>query len=388
MPRLPPGLRGSGRTFTQAKATMTENTEETKRLATSAFWAILATGVPPTVDLINDWFLQQGHRKRNRNRISEQLKTCWAELGTRTQVGRTIPGIPQETVELVVALRDHMLALAKREFEESTRDEHARAQSLVDEANANLAKLEAQLESVRAEAGRLEREREQLVSELSTCGEKLLAEQEVRIRSAAELEVERRHVAELDADRKHLTARIAQQDADHRAALDAEAERYKALQRSLMQQLDDEKVRAANLAKKLEGSSERIQSLLNDATVRERQFTDQRAALSAELGQVQGRANALHDHLTELQTALEKMRGEAAAAATRAAGAAARIQELEALLAERAPVSLGHLTRLLQESYLQGAKAATTTGKASRAPLETKAERHASTIIDELVKRR
>ncbi|WP_175857900.1 hypothetical protein [Burkholderia anthina] len=90
--------------------------DETRQLTETAFWTLLPTGTVPTVDSVNAWLDEQGHGRRNRNVISDTLKGCWSALGTRVREINTLPGIPDETVQLVLKLRDDMLALARQQF--------------------------------------------------------------------------------------------------------------------------------------------------------------------------------------------------------------------------------------------------------------------------------
>ncbi|ODP35125.1 hypothetical protein A9762_12260 [Pandoraea sp. ISTKB] len=87
-------------------------------LATQGFWAVLATGTPPTVDKVNAWLEASGHGRRDRTLINEVVKKCWVTVGERTQQTSELPGIPKDAVDLFLRLREDLMTICRAEFED------------------------------------------------------------------------------------------------------------------------------------------------------------------------------------------------------------------------------------------------------------------------------
>lgn len=317
--------------------TTTGRNDETKQLAYSAFWRILGEGKQPTVDGIMDVLVRDGHERRNRNVISARLKECWLEVGQRVAKTRTMPGIPDSTVDLVVALRDNMYQLAQAQFERDSAEIQRLADERVAEAIAAVTSLTDELAIARDELGSLHARSERLASELTTSNERKLKTQSDLETVQAEAHTLRMRVQALELEKQTLEQQIRSMVDAHNLTIKNEAERYSLLQKSLQQQLDDEKTRAGKLQAKYDklDADYRIQS--GAIQVAERAHTEARTALSAELGEAKGRANALALQVENLQRQIKTLTDEASAAAGDRARLAA---ELAAAVAAAAATPL------------------------------------------------
>ena len=129
-----------------------QRSEEVRSVLTpQAFWAILASGRQPTVDLVSEWMSTHGHGKPNRTVISHGIKSCWAEVGKKVALYDSIPGIPPETVRLVIALRDDMLAVARHELDEEKVEIERNAAASVEAAHGRLAMAESDRDHARSQ---------------------------------------------------------------------------------------------------------------------------------------------------------------------------------------------------------------------------------------------
>jgi len=292
-------------------------TEQTKTLTGQAFWAILATGKPPTVDLVNDWLETGGHGKRQRNAISEALKECWGELGKRSDQTRTIPGIPQETINLVVSLRDNMLELARNEFE-TDKTEIQRV--------ADLAVAQAQ-ETLKAAEAAVARAREDLL-ECETRIEHLQAEKLAGIEraSAAEAKLDAEvnrsrdlltQISNLESDLALARRELSELKLKHDIEMASEKRAYADMRRLLQQQYDNERTERQAGAKKLEDLQAQLKDANERASSREREIHQQNAALSADLGKLQGASATLNQQLEALTQQHQACSSELAVAEAR-----------------------------------------------------------------------
>lgn len=302
---------------------MSQRAEETKALAFSAFWAILAEGKPPTVDLIMERLVADGHERRNRNQIAEQLKACWAEVGRKTVADRTIPGLPSETIDLVVALRDNLLGVCKKEFAEDVERNRIELQKAVSDADSRVAEAESRAAIERNAAHALEERLALLQSELSTSNENSLRLQEALANSRVAAEAAQQRCTALTEERDKLIARFDAAESRYKQAMQREDDRYKELQRSTMQQLDDERTRSGKLARQIESLEGRLQSGRDELSAAMRTHSMEQAHLSAELGEARGRVEML-------QLQAERLQADADARARENSDLSARFQVLRA----------------------------------------------------------
>lgn len=276
-------------------------TDETKALTKTAFYTILGSGKPPTIDLINDWMVSNDHGKRQRNTISEAIKLCWEEVGERTKQTRMIPGIPDETVELVVALRDNLMTVAKAEFEADSVEIARHAQAKIEQAESKCTVAKNDLDIARNTLFMFEESLRKTQDELTDARgaaenteRKLIVASNLSQTHAARITV-------LEAEIARLQAEIARTIETHRVVMESEATRYSALQRSLQQQYDDEKTRAGKMARQVEKLEARLTERETAFVARERELSDQRAALSIEVGKWQGGHAALEQQIADLR---------------------------------------------------------------------------------------
>lgn len=360
---------------------VTGRNDETKQFTYSAFWEILASGKPPSVDSVIDWMVVKGYGRRNRNIISEKLKECWAEAGTKIGHQRTIPGIPEETISLVVSLRDHMLDLARKEYEQSIQEVKQTAERQVADAEAKVAELTESLNRARDDLRVQENRVEHLTSELSTSNDRILTLQDDLKKATATSETLRERVVTIEAEKRSIEDQMRRMTEAHQVALKSEAERFHMLQRSLMQQVDDERTRASKLVSQLEKNEERSRQQLADFQAREREFNDARAALSAEVGQAKGLAEALQKQLTGLQQAFDLRSQELASSNELVNALRHDISQLKSEIAPLARITTDDLHRLLTRSYIDGSKHRPSVGKTAKAGPEATAATYAAAKV-------
>lgn len=284
-----------------------KKSDDTALLTAEAFWTILASGSKPTIDLVNGWMVQHNKGTRRRNDISDALKDCWEALAKRAQLHHAIPGIPDDTVQLVIQLRDRMVDLARAEFATDVVEINARAdarvaqaQTLAQQADNKAVKAHQALASAGeelAKAGELQRNTEQ---RWAVAEDALLAEKDAH--HAARI-----RVAELEATSSSLATELATAQRTHAAALQAEGSRFSEMQRTLLLQVDDAKTQQSKLVRQLEKLDDRLNDKIRDAAARERELTEQSAQLRAELGLQHGTVAALNKQLADLQMTAHEM---------------------------------------------------------------------------------
>ncbi|MBN3729469.1 hypothetical protein [Burkholderia sp. Tr-20390] len=349
--------------------------EETVILAEEAFWAILASGKPPTVDLINAWLLERGNGKRDRNVVNSVAKECWEKVAGRVKDSFALPGIPAETVGLFVKLREDLLAVARAELDadraevesatraaiEAARQEVISAQGERDEALAARRETAAAFEAVAAE-------RDGLRKELLTAQQSNEAERERRIRAEKALEV-------LSARMEAETSRFA-----------AEREAAEADRKRQLLEIDGLRVelRATKEAEK------DAHAKLNDTVARERDLAARAAELVEQLGVAKGAERVLSAQVGDMSRDIERLRAELTSAVERAVRATDQIERLKgdahalsAALEERAAITEEQLNAALIQAWLNGA---TSAPKASRgddptASLTPRATRYATSAM-------
>lgn len=292
-------------------------TEQTKTLTGQAFWVILATGKPPTVDLVNDWLETGGHGKRQRNAISEALKECWVELGKRSDQTRAIPGIPPETVNLIVSLRDNMLELARSEFEADTTEIQRVADLDVAQAKESLKKAETAVTRARDDLLECETRIQHLQAEKLASIERASA-------AEAKLDAEVNRSRDLLTQIGNLEAALglAKQDLSdlklaNEAAMASEKRIYADMHRLSQQQIDDERTERKRVTKKSDDLQAQLKDANERASIREREILQQNSALSAELGKLQGASATLNQQLEMLSQQHQACSSELAVAEAR-----------------------------------------------------------------------
>jgi chromosome segregation ATPase len=333
--------------------------DETRQLTETAFWTLLPTGTVPTVDSVNAWLDEQGHGRRNRNVISDTLKGCWSALGTRVREINTLPGIPDETVQLVLKLRDDMLALARQQFAderaelerdagvqiEAARREAADARAAAEEAKQGKREADSAFVTLQEEHQRVIGEAKSLRVQLEESSRQL-TDRDIQIGQLREaLEREQRERA-----RDRETA-----DAQHRRLT-----------------LEIDQLRTENKAqgRAFEKTLEKAQAQLDAAATRERELREENARLHADLGALRGAQQVLKENNAELTAERDRGREAAAAHAERAMHLetqmqvmTARLAEYEAELDTRAPVAAQQLHQIVADAYSAGASSMTRVAK-------------------------
>jgi DNA repair exonuclease SbcCD ATPase subunit len=338
---------------------MMDRKDETLQRAEEAFWAILAAGTQPTVETVNAWLRENGYGGRNRNVISAALKSGWAQLGKRILEVNTLPGIPEDTVQLVLKLRDDMHALAKREFEGEVNEIRHEADARVATAHAEAAVARAAAEEARQSKREadsaylaLQEEHQRIIGEAKSLRWQL---------EEASRQITTRDV-KLGQAQESLEQEKQRRDQD-RASAHAERQR-------LMLEMDQ--LRTANAAqiRAFERAIEKAQTQIDAAAVRERELRDENAGLHAEIGTLRGAQQVLKDRSAELTAEREHARAEAAAHAQRAAtveekalALAGRLDECHAELALRAPIAAEQLHQIVADAYAAGANSLARTPK-------------------------
>jgi DNA repair exonuclease SbcCD ATPase subunit len=344
--------------------------DQTQLLAEEAFWTLLPKGTQPTVETVNAWLRDNGHGGRNRNVISDTLKACWAQLATRVREMNTLPGIPAETVQLVLRLRDDMLALAKKEFEDESTEIRLAADARVTAAQAELAAVRAAADEAK-QAKResdsaylvLQDEHQRVVGEAKSLRSQL--EDASRQITTRDVQLGQAHEA-LEQEKKHRE--------EDRNATHNERQRLN---------LELDQLRTANTAqtRAFERTFDKAQAQIDAAAIRERELRDEAGRLQAEIGTLRGAQQILKDHNTELTAERESARSEATTHSQRAAtaeeklqGISARLEECLAELASRPALSVDQLQQLVADSYVAGANSAARPAK-TKDPLEGLADR-------------
>lgn len=328
--------------------------EDTKLLTIQAFWAVLAKGTPPTIDLINQWMTDNDKGTRRRNDISEVLKTCWADLAKRTHLQRSIPGIPDDTLQLVIQLRENMHQLARAEFDKEATEVKENADNRV--AQAEALATQADIKTTKALEA-LQRAGQEIVTaqEQQNATEQRLAHTEGTLRAEiANHMATKIRLAEVETIATGLKAELQAARTDHAAMLTAESDRYTQMQRTLLQQVDDGKTAQARLARQLEKNEQRLIEKENDTSARERAFNEQRAQLSAELGLEKGMVAALNKQISDLQASLANKEAEAIALRSAHQQQGMVLEQRSAELASMAGVSVDGLREIVTESFVAG----------------------------------
>lgn len=296
-------------------------TDETKALTETAFWSLLNAGHQPSVDLVNGWLEEHGYEKRNRNTISNALKGCWEILGRRVKNMHELPGIPRETVQLVLQLRDAMMvdarALFDAEREQILGDAEARVQRALGEVELARTHTEAALLSKRESDAALlahQEEHQRVVGELASVREGLERAQ----RAIAARDVE------LGQAREALVHEKAAREAD-RAGAQADIRRLTLEVDQLRTQLKSQQADATT-------NHERLQKKLDASADRERGMQQENATLKAEIGALRGAERVLKDRTAELVAELAASREQTQENASRLAVANDRTNVLSSQL--------------------------------------------------------
>lgn len=341
-------------------------TDQTKALTETAFWTLLHAGDQPSVDLVNNWLEKNGHERRNRNTISNALKGCWETLGRRVKNMHELPGVPQETVQLVLQLRDAMLADARASFDaerdQIQGDAEARVQRALGEVEQAHTHAEAALLSKRESDAALIAQREEhqrVVGELTNVRESV----EAAHRTIAAREVE------LGQAREALVHEKAAREAD-RAGAQADVRRLTLEVDQLRTQLKSQQAEATAI-------QARFQKKLDASADRERSMLEENATLKAEIGSLRGAERVLKDRTAELVAELAASReqtqenvsrlavasGRAEVLSTQLAHAQVQLAQMDARLAARPDLTEEDLFTLLATAYADGAKSAAKSDK-------------------------
>ena len=340
-------------------------TQETKDLTSTAFWEILSEGKPPTVDLVLGWMATNGHGSRQRNAISDGIRQCWEIVGQRTKSNHTIPGIPKETVDLVVSLRDQMLSVAKADFEKDLHALTTRCTEQIDDQIRQVERATTELVHVRENLAATENANTKLSSDI----ERLTLElEDVRSKSFAlnqALEQRSSEKATLEAQNQSLRREIETAEALRQAAVRSEQERFNSMQHALQLQCDELKTAKSKLEKDNQRLESTVQIQLKESQVRERHFGEAQSQLSAQLGNAQGMVESLRHQLADAAALVEAKSQELlhlkvgeAKLTDDLARADAAISRLESEVARRVAVSGVELQDLLIEAFQAGSAAA------------------------------
>lgn len=336
-------------------------TQETEQLAATTFFEILGEGKPPTVDLIVAWLAKNGHGNRYRNTISKAIKDCWEIVGQRNKIATNIPGISEDTVALVVALRDSLLRDVKVDFEEDL----AKARTDFDDLAVQERAKTAEATDAATLARRDQSTAEALVSELRA----ELVRLTERFDNAGR-ELQRAHedhaqltssVAALGEQNKALERELTVTAATHERSLTSEQERFNTMQHSLQRELDEARTTSSRHQKELQKLTGQIEQLRSEQREQVRQAADEHSRLSAELGKAQGAAELLQQQLVTVQVAADAKQiafaelqyvcnGHVAALAD----AKTQIEDLQAAISMRMPVTREQLQELLTQAHLSG----------------------------------
>ncbi|KVV07364.1 hypothetical protein [Burkholderia ubonensis] len=361
--------------------------EESTILAEEAFWAILASGKPPTVDLINERLAELGHGKRDRNVVNSVAKECWEKVGGRVRDSFALPGIPAETVGLFVKLREDLLAVARAELDADRVEMEGIARAQIETAQKELAAARSERDDALALRRETAAAFEALTAERDVLRSDLLAERQQTEAERHLTETERSRSARLEKDLEVLAARMESETARFAAEREsAEAERKRQLLEIDALRVD---LRATKDAEKS------ALAKLNDTVARERELTGRVAELVEQLGTAKGAERILSAQTGDLSREVERLRAELAAAAERSVRAADQIQRLEGeavalrtSLDGRAAVTEDQLAAALAQAWLSGATNApkTTRGDDPIPALTPRAERYAAAAMQVLGK--
>jgi hypothetical protein len=332
---------------------------ETRQLTETAFWAILGSGAAPTVDSVNAWLDENGHGRRDRAVINETLKACWAKAGERIANVNTLPGIPEEVVQLVLKLRDDMLALAQHQFEGDVAE-------IQRTADARVAAAQADAAAARAAADQAAQTAREHAAALLT-----LQEEHQRVIGEG-----RSLRSQLEEASRNITTRDVQlgqaREALEREQREREQDRVIAHDARKRMSLELDQLRTANVAqtRAFENTINKAQQQIDAAAARERELREENTRLQSENGVLRGAQDVLKDRNAELVTERDQARSKAAAHAERAAAADMQIQSLKTRLAEvqadvaaLAGLTLEQLRQQLADAYLAGAGSMTRPAK-------------------------
>jgi len=324
---------------------------ETRQLTEDAFWAILQVDTAPTVDSVNAWLESHGHEKRDRAVISQTLKLCWGKLGERVRDTRTLPGIPEDTVALILRLREDLLAVARHEFDSQRttieNEADARATRAREAASAATGTAEAALQAKREADSAfvtLQEEHQRVVGESKSLRAQLedssrqIAARDVQLGQAREaLESEQRE-RQMDRDGAQVDSRRQANEIDDLRTL----------------------TKAQTLA--YDRTLGKAQTRLDASEIRERDLREENARLQAEIGALRGAERVLKDRVVEVTAEVAQSRSEATTNIERAIAAeeqahslVGRIGEKEAELESRSDISPEQLRHLLVDTYTAGA---------------------------------
>ncbi|WP_454727748.1 MULTISPECIES: DNA-binding protein [Cupriavidus] len=340
-------------------------------LVPKAFYAILQEqGRPPTVDLVTEWLVAQGHGKPYRNVISEGIKACFAEVGRRLQ-SSVFEALPEETVRLVVALRDDMHAQARREFDEERTQHRVAAQAQVEAANAALGEARLARDEAHQQLDRTQDELRAQAQTLAHQANALKAAEATGVDLRARLD---RAEGDLDMTRRSVQALEAAAHArerEHSAALmKAQADLADEHKRGLLA-IERERAETKSARKAAEDAHTRIEQL----GAQERERVRQVAVLETELATERLARRQLQEtgakQLADAEQALAAGREsllqaqeEKAALAARLDAMATQAQALGARLAGFGSLSPLTLADLLGRAYLLGGTAPVPAGTA------------------------
>jgi colicin import membrane protein len=324
---------------------------ETRQLTETAFWAILGSGAAPTVDSVNAWLDENGHGRRDRAVINETLKACWAKAGERIAKVNTLPGIPEEVVQLVLKLRDDMLALAQQQFESDVAE-------IQRTADARVAAAQADATAARAAADQAAQTAREHAAALLT-----LQEEHQRVIGEG-----RSLRSQLEEASRNITTRDVQlgqaREALEREQREREQDRVIAHDERKRMSLELDQLRTANTAqtRAFERTIDKAQQQLDAAASRERELREENTRLQAEIGSLRGAQEVLKALNTELAAERDQSRSDASANAERAATANEKAQqaiirfsEAQHEISTLASVTPEQLEQLLADAYLAGA---------------------------------
>jgi len=328
--------------------------EETKRLTSTAFWELIGGGVQPTVDYILEWFEQNEYGRRNRNVISEQLKECWKSLGSKVKGLQTIPGLPEETVNLFLSLRDHMEKNAKQAFEKDVADIQANCDALLEAGKKQVAELNAVVDSQRRAAAELEALNEKLTVSVTAANDALLAEQQELIAARALLENIREQLRDALSRNEILSHDLAAEKEAGKIALQVESERYTSMHKSLMLQLDVERSRQKVADARSDKLAKKIDDLNGELVRRDAAHNDLRAELNQELGKEKGLVIALQARLVASDNQLALRSAELLSANALHAARLEEVASLQKKIDALAGISVDVLQEWLSMAYEKG----------------------------------
>lgn len=327
--------------------------DETRILTDKAFWEVLASGVAPTVDRVNDWLNDKGHGRRDRAVINEELKVCWVKLGERTRGTFALPGVSDEATALFIKLCEDLQAKVRADLQVEQKEIVETAAAQVQAAQRQARDAEQAAEAARG----AQRESAAAFDALSVDRERMRSElDDNRQRNEREI-----------ARLQELLGEARQQVAGLRAQLDAQekahtADREAAAREHRRQALEIDGLRTENKA--VAAHVDKLQADLDASLAREREMGDRAREMSAEMGTLRGSERALQQHIKDLQSRADQRDEEVALLRGQLEGGREQLRlrdaELERILealAASLPLNFDQLVELVAQGWASGAQA-------------------------------